>query len=140
MPQRLKISYVSITPQGALRATITAEVKYGKSTTNATVGPENLPALQFNSAFAQLDFTRCFDWSILECIIVSCGTNATPFFVPLLAPDSRSDFTFDVQVGHERHEILKCTYGLLLLLFYTHFASAELPLTSTMIMPHTKCS
>ena len=68
-----------------------------------TVGSENLPAVHFNSAFAQLDFIKRFDWSILERIIVSLGANATP--------DSRSYFTFDAQVGHECHEILKCTYG-----------------------------
>ena len=95
------------TAQGALRASITAEVKYGKSTTNVTVGSKNLPVLHFNSAFTQLDFIRRFDWSILEYIIISRDTNATPF-VALLAPDSRSYFTFDVQVGHE---LLKCTYG-----------------------------
>ena len=44
--------------------------------------------------------------SILEHIIVSLDTNAMSFFVASLAPDSRSYFTFDVQVGHERYEIL----------------------------------
>ena len=47
-----------------------------------------------------------FDWSILERIIVSLDTNATPFSVASLAPDSRSYFTFDIKLGHERYEIL----------------------------------
>ena len=137
-PQQLKFSYVPITAQGTSHASITSGVKYGKSTINVTVGPENLLALHFNSAFAQLDFIRCFGLSILERIIVSLDTNAMSFFVASLASDSRSYFTFDVQVGHERHEILKCTYSLLL--FYTHFASVKLSLTYTAIMPRTKCS
>ena len=128
-PQPLEFSNVSITAQGPLRASITAEVKYGKSTINVTVGSEKNSALHCNSAFAPTRF-RWTLWLVsarvnirITCcrryvLLYSFVGTQLQVLLYLWRPSRLAWTSRNFEV---------CVWSLLLW-FHTHFVSVELPL------------